>query len=194
MNKIDNFENWYLPYRWKCEVLRRKSIEAAATECRGTNVSVLLLLNNCCQFGKLAKTLYHPTLSALLVNILNSIEYKNHERWHVEHNTTMNMILPEYNIFLLISWICPSFTIFWGYILVVFDKIFGLICNTNAAAKKVKASCLLEGAAAAARRYWTGGGDGGAGAAAAAFHRAHSVLAVCKCCCKENTQANLSIN
>ena len=34
MNKIDNFENWYLPYRWKCEVLRRKSIEAAATECQ----------------------------------------------------------------------------------------------------------------------------------------------------------------
>ena len=33
----------------------------------------------------------------------------------------------------------------------VFVKIFGLICNTNAATKKVKASCLLEGAAAAGR-------------------------------------------
>ena len=62
MKKIDSFENWYLPYRWKCEVLRRKSIEAAATECRGTNVSVLLLLNNCCQFWKLAKSLYSDPL------------------------------------------------------------------------------------------------------------------------------------
>ena len=40
----------------------------------------------------------------------------------------------------------------------VFVKTFGLICNINAATKKVKASCLLEGAAAALldrrRRWW----------------------------------------